>query len=162
MRPTLLAAVTSGQGRESRLHAQCTGAEGGCNLHRLRDNRFTVIQRNAILTVVNPDEQTFQRQAQLADRVEHGEFDAALRPTGNEEALREGPGQFFKLVAEVVRAQFDPAEHWDQFVQALWEQMDAGFGLTVDDEDDAAVPRAWFHHPDDPAVVVWDRRPEES
>ena len=134
----------------------------GCDLHRLLETRFTAIQRNAILSVVNPDEQTAQRQSHLADRVEQGEFDAALRPTGNDQALREGPGQFFKLGAEVARAQFDPSEHWDEFVQALWEQVDAGFGLTVDDEDDAAVPRAWFDHPDDPAVVVWDRRPEQS
>ena len=103
-----------------------------------------------------------RRQSEIADRVGRGDFDAALRPTSSEEALREGPGQFFKLVAEVARAQFDPSEHWDDFVQALWEQVDAGFGLTVDDEDDAAAPRAWFDHPDDPSVVVWDRGPEKG
>lgn len=102
------------------------------------------------------------RLTELAARVDEGEFDSALRPPSNEMALREGPGQFFKLVAEVARAQFDPADDWDGFVQALWEQVDAGFGLTVDDEDDAAVPRAWFDHADDPAVVVWDRRPEDG
>lgn len=109
---------------------------------------------------MNPAESQAERRAALADRVDDGRFDAALRPTSNEEALREGPGQFFKLVAEVARAQFDPADEWDEFVQALWEQVDAGFGLTVDDEDDAAVPRAWFDHPDDPAVVAWDRGSE--
>ena len=103
-----------------------------------------------------------RRQSEIADRVDRGDFDAALRPASNEEALREGPGQFFKLVAEVARAQFDPAVQWDEFVQALWEQVDAGFGLTVDEEDDATVPRVWFDHADDPAVVVWDRRPEEG
>lgn len=106
------------------------------------------------------EEKTARRRGEIAERVERGEFDAALRPTGNEEALHEGPGQFFKLVAEVARGQFDPADRWEEFVQALWEQVDAGFGLSVDDEDDAAVPRTWFDHPDDPAVVVWDRGPE--
>ena len=101
-------------------------------------------------------------RSELAGRVDRGDFDAALRPASKEEALREGPGQFFKLVAEVARAQYDPAEDWDHFVQALWEQVDAGFGLTVNDEGDAAVPRAWFDHPDDPAVVVWDRQPDEG
>ena len=107
-------------------------------------------------------QRAMQQREDLADGVDRGDFDAALRPSSNEEALREGPGQFFKLVAEVARAQFDPAEHWDEFVQTLWAQVDAGFGLSVDDEDDAAAPRTWFDHPDDPAVVVWDRRPEEG
>ena len=106
------------------------------------------------------EERATQRREELADRVDAGEFDAALRPDSGEEALREGPEQFFKLVAEVARAQCDPREDWAGFVQALWEQVDAGFGLSVDDEDEAAVPRTWFDHPDDPAVVVWDRRPE--
>jgi len=107
------------------------------------------------------NERSELRRSEIGDGVERGEFDAALRPTSSEEALRDGPEQFFKLVAEVARAQFDPAEHWDDFVQALWEQVDAGFGLTAD-EDDPAMPRAWFDHPDDPAVVAWDQRPQEG
>jgi hypothetical protein len=112
---------------------------------------------DAMLRDMNPAEHAEQRRSEIADRVDRGDFDAALRPTSNEEALREGPGQFFKLATEVARAQFDPAGQWDEFVEALWEQVDAGFGLTADDEDDPAVSRAWFDHPDDPAVVVWDR-----
>ena len=115
-----------------------------------------------MLTGMATHERSAQVRSETADRIDRGEFDAALRPTSNEEALREGPAQFFKLVAEVARAQFDPAEQWEGFVHALWEQVDAGFGLTVDDDDDAAVPRAWFDHPDDPSVVVWDRRAEQG
>ena len=111
---------------------------------------------------MNDDERSEMRRSRLADRVDGGEFDAALRPASNEEALREGPGQFFKLGAEVARGQFDPAEHWDEFVQALWEQVDAGFGLTPDDEEHIDVPRAWFDHADDPDVVVWDREPGDG
>ena len=111
---------------------------------------------------MSDDDRATQRREDLADRVDRGEFDAALRPSSNDEALHEGPGQFFKLVAEVARAQFEPAEHWDEFVQALWDQVDAAFGLTADNEDDPAVPMAWFDHPDDPAVVAWDRRPAKS
>lgn len=127
-----------------------------------------------MLHVMDADELSKRRRSEIGDRVDRGDFDAALRPASNEEALRDGPVQFFKLGAEVARAQFDPAEQWPKFVQALWEQVDAGFGLTVDDEDDAAIPRAWFDHPDDPAVptawfdhpddpavVAWDRRPQD-
>ncbi len=113
-----------------------------------------------MLHAMDPHEGHVKRHAQLAGRVDDGEFDAALRPGSNEEALKDGPQQYFALVAEVARAQFDPAEHWEEFVQALWEQVDAGYGLTADDEDEdeAMVPRTWFDHPDDPAVVAWDRR----
>lgn len=97
----------------------------------------------------------------LAHRVDSGEFDAALRPTSYDQALSEGPGQFFRLAAEVARGQFDPTEQWDQFVQALWEQVNAGFGLTAD-EDDPRVMAAWFDHPNDPAVVAWDRDPQDD
>jgi hypothetical protein len=106
-------------------------------------------------------ERATQRREELAGRVHDGEFDAAPRPGSNEEALTEGPQQYFALVADVARAQFDPAEHWQEFVQALWEQVDAGYGLTADD-DDAAVSSTWFDHPDDPAVVAWDRRSHEG
>ncbi len=89
-------------------------------------------------------------------------FDAALRPDSLEQALREGPRQFFALAAEVARGEFDPTERWDEFVQTLWEQVDAGFGLTPDDEEHADIPRAWFDHADDPDVVVWERESGEE
>ena len=38
--------------------------------------------------------------------------------------------EFFTLAAEAARAQFDPRGQWDDFVLALWYQVDAGFGLT--------------------------------
>lgn len=97
-------------------------------------------------------------QPQLAQRVERGDFDAAFRPASTEEALREGPERFFALAAEVARSQFEPTEHWDEFVQALWEQADAGFGLSAADAKDDAGETAWFDDPDDPPVVAWDRR----
>ena len=107
------------------------------------------------------DERSERMRSQIANRAAQGEFDAALRPASNEEALQEGPAQFFRLVAEVARGQFDPAEQWDEFVQALWEQVNAGFGLTAH-ENDPAVPTAWFDHPDDPPVVAWDRNPQDD
>ncbi|MBA2316504.1 MAG: hypothetical protein H0V93_01790 [Euzebyales bacterium] len=62
----------------------------------------------------------------------------------------------------MARGEFDPAERWDEFVQALWEQVDAGFGLTPDDEEHPDIPRAWFDHAHDPDVVVWDRESGEE
>lgn len=67
-----------------------------------------------------------------------------------------------RLSAEVARGEFDPSERWDEFVRALWEQVDAGFGLTPDDQEHADIPRAWFDHADDPDVVVWDRESDEG
>lgn len=103
------------------------------------------------------DSQSERRRDTIAERVDGGEFDAALRPANAEEALREGPERFFALAAEVARAQFDPSDHWDEFVSALWEQVDAGFGLTLS-EDDQPAARSWFDHPEDPSFVAWDQR----
>lgn len=89
-------------------------------------------------------------------------FDAAFWPGSTGEALRHGPGQFFVLAAEVARGQFDPVVQWDEFVQALWEQLDAGFGVSPDTEHHLDNPRAWFEEPGDPDVVVWDERPESG
>lgn len=93
-------------------------------------------------------------------QAEGGRFDAALRPASTEEALCEGPRQFFALATEVARAQFDPSVQWREFVQALWEQADAGFSLTVDPED-VEPPLAWFEEPGNAEVVVWDPRSDE-
>lgn len=86
-----------------------------------------------------------------------GRFAAAFNPGSTGQALRDGPQAFFALAAEVARVQFDPAEDWDGFLQALWEQLDAGFALTPDETMGLGVPDAWFDDPDDPSVVVWDR-----
>lgn len=102
-----------------------------------------------------------QRWASLAAQAGSGLFEPALRPVSTEEALRDGPRHFFALAAEVARAQFDPAAQWDEFVQALWEQVDTGFGLSRD-EDLAGAPQAWFEEPGDPDVVVWSERPESA
>ena len=107
------------------------------------------------------DASTGMRFENLADRVERGEFDAALRPESTQQALSEGPERYFGFIAEVARAQFDPVEQWDDFVAALWEQVDAGFGLTAD-EDDGGRPRPWFDFPDDPSFVAWDQRERDS
>lgn len=85
-------------------------------------------------------------------------MDAASRLGSTERELREGPRQFFLLAAEVARGQFDPVTHWEEFLQALWEQVDAGFGLSVDEDSYLAVPSPWFDEPDDPDVVVWASR----
>jgi hypothetical protein len=91
-----------------------------------------------------------------------GTFAAALNPGSTGQALRDGPAAFFALAAGVARVQFDPAEEWDGFLQALWEQLDAGFALTPDETMGLGVPEAWFDHPDDPPVVVWDRNRDEQ
>ena len=96
----------------------------------------------------------------LAERVDRGDFDMALRPEKAEDALRDGPERFFALAAEIARTQFDPADEWNEFVRALWEQADAGFGLTDGDND--AVATTWFDHPEDPPVVAWDSRPQRD
>lgn len=87
---------------------------------------------------------------------------AVLGPASTEDILRDGPGQFFVLAAEVARGQFDPVVQWDEFVHALWEQVDAGFGISPDNERHLGIPRAWFEEPDDPAVVVWEEGPESG
>lgn len=97
----------------------------------------------------------------LDQRVARGDFDAALHPASAEEALQDGPKHFFALAAEIGRSQFDPTTHWDDFVRAVWEQIDAGFGLTAA-EDAGGVAEVWFDHPEDPPVVAWDRRPESD
>lgn len=102
------------------------------------------------------DDKATRQHSELTERVERGDFDAALRATTPEEALLLGPERYFVLVAEIARTQFDPAERWDDFVRALWEQVDAGFGLTTDNEDESVRP--WFDHPDDPSFVAWDQR----
>lgn len=63
---------------------------------------------------------------------------------------------FFGVSAEAARAEFDPVERWEEFVEALWEQVDAGFGLTVDEGDFPDVPRAWFDRPDDSPLAAWE------
>jgi hypothetical protein len=63
---------------------------------------------------------------------------------------------FFSLAAAAARAQRDPATDWDGFVEALWHQVDAGFGLTEDVAEYPEVPRAWFDHRDDPPAMAWD------
>lgn len=100
--------------------------------------------------------------AHLSRRVDRGDFDAALRPENAEDALRDGPERFFALAAEIGRSQFDPAEQWEEFVRAVWEQVDAGFGLSAADEDDDAIAKTWFDHPEDPPVVAWDRQPDDG
>ncbi len=70
-----------------------------------------------------------RRQSEIADRVDRGNFDAAVRPTSNEESLGEGLGTSFRLVAEVARAQFGPLFQWDEFVQALCA---SGCGVRAD------------------------------
>lgn len=97
---------------------------------------------------------------ELSRRVDIGEFDAALRPTNEDESLHQGPERFFALAAEIARSQFDPTAHWEEFVHAFWEQADAGFGLSAADPNDDAIETAWFDHPEDPPVVAWDRRPD--
>lgn len=98
----------------------------------------------------------------VQEQLREGAFDAVFQPCDAQEALRDGPRQFFALAAEVARGQFDPAAQWDEFVQALWEQVDAGFGLSRDEEDLTGVPRAWFEEQGDPDVVVWEGRPESD
>lgn len=100
------------------------------------------------------------RWAAVEAEARGGRFNAVFHPASTEEALRDGPRQFFALTAEVARGQFDPAAQWDAFVQAFWEQVDTGFSLSVDDEDYPGVARAWFDEPGDPDVVVWKPRPE--
>ena len=79
---------------------------------------------------------------------------------GEPAAAQQGQGTsasaWFALSAAAARAQCNPATDWDRFVEALWHQVSAGFGLTDDVEEYPEVPRAWFDHPDDPPVVVWD------
>ena len=65
-----------------------------------------------------------ERWGGLEQRIDEGEFDAALRPDTTGQALRDGPRQFFALAAEAARTEFDPADRWDDFEQALWEQVD--------------------------------------
>lgn len=84
-------------------------------------------------------------------------FDASFRPGSTEEALRAGPRQYFALAAELARGQFDPTAQWGEFVSALWEQVDACFDLTADEEDLEAT-LAWFEEPGDADVVVWNPR----
>lgn len=93
------------------------------------------------------------RWAAVEAQVRCGGFDAAFRAASTEEALCDGPRQFFALAAEVARGQSDPAVHWGEFVQALWEQLDAGFGLTAD--EDTKPPLAWFEELGDAEIVVW-------
>lgn len=99
-------------------------------------------------------------QVALERLVRNGELDAALRPSSVEDAVRNGARQFFALAAEVARGQFDPSIEWEEFVQALWEQVDAGFGVTVD-ERDSEPSREWFQEAADAEVVVWDPRSDE-
>lgn len=40
---------------------------------------------------------------------------------------------FFELAVEATRAQFDPCTQHEEFIEALWCQLDAGFGLTSDE-----------------------------
>lgn len=94
---------------------------------------------------------------EAAARARSGAFDPALRPVSTEQALSQGPRQFFTLAAEVARGQSDPASHWEQFVQALWEQVDAGFGLTADEED-VEPPVAWFERPGGAESTRADKR----
>jgi hypothetical protein len=93
----------------------------------------------------------------LLDSRAAGTSAAAFTPGSTGQALRDGPQAFFALAAGVARVQFDPAEEWVGFLQALWEQLDAGFALTPDEMASLGVPEAWFDHPDDPSVVAWDR-----
>lgn len=86
-----------------------------------------------------------------------GALDSIFRSGSTEEALKQGPQKFFALAAEVARGQFDPAIEWDGFLQALWEQVDAGFGLTTG-EQDSDLPLAWSDESGDGVVVVWDPR----
>jgi hypothetical protein len=76
-----------------------------------------------MLTQMSDDNRAAQLRTAFADRVDRGDFDAALRPTSNEGALREGPARHFALVAEVARAEFDPAERWDEFVQGCGSRL---------------------------------------
>lgn len=113
---------------------------------------------------MSPRESTSSDAAckRIEERAGRGDFDAALRPESTEQALREGPRQYFALASEVARGVFEPSERWNEFVHALWEQIDAGFGLTSDDQEHTHVPLAWFDHSDDPDVVVWDPEPDEA
>lgn len=100
------------------------------------------------------------RWAAVETQAQDGEFDAALRPASAGETLCDGPRQFFVLAAEVARGRFEPTVQWDEFVQALWEQVDAGFALTADEEN-LESPLVWFEEPGDEEVVVWDARPDK-
>lgn len=88
-------------------------------------------------------------------RDEHGP-DEGSAPSGSADVSATLMRRFFSLAAEAARAQHAPADRWDAFVEALWQQVDAGFGLSGDGEEFDDVPMAWFEHPDDPAVVVWE------
>lgn len=112
------------------------------------------------MLVVNEDEVVWmERWDGVEAHFRRGAFAAAFQPGKPEDAFRDGPRQFFALAAEVARAQFDPVLQWDDFLEALWEQAAAGFGLSPDDQDLTGGPRAWFEEPDDPDVVVWDEQP---
>ncbi len=68
----------------------------------------------------------------VAARLAAGDFDAYFWPQGAEGWRTDGQRAFFALLAEVVRAEHDPAVDWDAFCDHLWAWVDAAFGITPD------------------------------
>lgn len=56
---------------------------------------------------------------------------------------RSGALTFVSLAAEAARSQFDPTTQWEQFLEALWLQLNAGFGL-IDEDVNQLSEAAWF------------------
>ena len=134
-----------------------TGAFGEPSLHRLRH-----VGRHAGPTscdAVSMSEQPGQDRPlrSLVERVGAGEFDAWFRPDNAAQRRTEGERAFFLLLAEVVRAEHDPATDWEGFCAQLWAWTDAAFEITPQEQSwPEEVPRPWWLHRDDPPALSWD------